>query len=74
MLIFFKKGETISSLPNSEAIADKRTSNPLRSEEKKERTYFKSDWTHFKANNSVSPIGHTSSQIHVPLINLKKLS
>ena len=58
-------------LRNSEAIADKRTSNPLQSEEKKEHTCSKSDWMCFKANNSVSPIGHTSSQIHVPLINLK---
>ena len=45
----------------SEAIADKRTTNPLRSEEKKECTYFKSDWTCFKANNSVLPIEHRSS-------------
>ena len=51
----------------SEAIADKRTTNPLRSEEKKERTYFKSDWTCFKANNSVSPKGHRSSQTHVSI-------
>ena len=42
-----------------EAIADKRTNNPLRSEEKKKHTYFKSDWTCFKENNSVSPMGHT---------------
>ena len=40
----------------SEAIADKRTPDPLRSEEKKDRTCFKSDWTCFKANNSVPPI------------------
>ena len=50
----------------SEAIADKRTANPLRSEEKKKRTYFKSDWICFKANNSASLIGHRSSQTHVP--------
>ena len=37
----------------SEAIADKRTTNPLRSEEEKERTYFRTDWTCFKANNIV---------------------
>ena len=51
----------------TEAIADKRTTNPLQSEEKKARTYFKSDWTCFKASNSVSPIGHRSSQTCVPL-------
>ena len=45
----------------SEVIADKRTTYPLRSEEKKERTYCKSDCTCFKANNSVSPIEHRSS-------------
>ena len=48
----------------TEAIADKRTTNPLRSEEK---TYFKSDWTCFKENNSVSPIGHRSYQTHVSI-------
>ena len=32
---------------------------------KKARTYFKSDWTCFKPNNSVSPIGHRSSQIGI---------
>ena len=53
----------------SEAIADKRTANPLRREEKKEPTYFKSDWTCFKANDSVSPIGHRSSQTHVSIKN-----
>ena len=53
----------------SESIADKRTTNPLRSEEKKERTYFKSDWRCFKANNSVSPIEHRSSQTHVSIKN-----
>ena len=54
----------------SEAIAEKRTTNhPLRSEEKKARTHFKSDWTCFKANNSVSPIGHRSSQTHVSTKN-----
>ena len=53
----------------SEAIADKRTTIPLRSEEKKARSYFKSDWTCFKANNSVSPIGHRSSQTHVSIEN-----
>ena len=47
----------------SEAIADKRATDPLRSEEEKERTYFKSDWTCFKANNSVSPIGPRSSDL-----------
>ena len=52
-----------------EAIADKRTTNLLRSEEKKERTYFKSDWTCFKANNSVLPILHRSSQTHVSIKN-----
>ena len=46
----------------SEAIADKHTTNPLRSEEKKEHSYFKSDWMCFKADNSVLPIGHRSSQ------------
>ena len=29
----------------SEAIADKRITNPLLSKEKKEGTFFKSDWT-----------------------------
>ena len=53
----------------SEAIAEKRTNNPLRSEKKKDRTYFKSDWTCFKANNSVSPIGNRSSQTHVSIKN-----
>ena len=53
----------------TEAIADKRTTNPLQSEEKKARTYFKSDWTCFKANNSVSPIGHRSSQTRVSIKN-----
>ena len=52
-----------------EAIGDKRTTNPPQSEEKKKCTYFKSDWTCFKANNSVSPIGHRSSQTHVSIIN-----
>ena len=55
----------------SEGIADKRTTNPLRSEEKKPSTYLKSDWsrhdTCFKANNIVSPIGHRSSQTHVSI-------
>ena len=51
----------------SEAIADKGTTNPLRSADKKERTLFKSDWMYFKANNSVSQIGHRSSQTHVSL-------
>ena len=55
----------------TEAIADKRTTNPLQSEEKKARTYFKSDWTCFKANNSVSPIGHRSSQTRVPIKNCR---
>ena len=40
-----------------EAIADKRTTNPVRREENKERTYFKSDWRCYKGNNSVPPIG-----------------
>ena len=53
----------------SEAIEDKCTTNPLRSEEKKEYTYFKSDWTFFKANNSGSPIAHRSSQTHVSIKN-----
>ena len=53
----------------TEAIADKRTTNPLQSEEKKARTYFKSDWTCFKPNNSVSPIGHRSSQIGIFIKN-----
>ena len=53
----------------TEAIADKRTTNPLRSEEKKARTYFKSDWTCFKENNSVSPIGHRSYQTRVSIKN-----
>ena len=53
----------------TEAIADKRTTNPLQSEEKKARTYFKSDWTCFKANNSVSPIRHRSSQTSVSIKN-----
>ena len=53
----------------TEAIADKRTTNPLQSEEKKGRTFFKSDWTCFKANNSVSPIGHRSSQTRVSINN-----
>ena len=53
----------------SEAIADKRTTNPLRNEEKKARTCFKSDWRYFKANNSVSPIGHRLSQTHVSIKN-----
>ena len=38
----------------SDAIADKRITNSLRSEEKKGRTYFKSDWTCFKADNRMS--------------------
>ena len=42
----------------SEAITDKCTTNPLRREVKKACTYFKSDSTCFKANNSVLPIGH----------------
>ena len=53
----------------SEAIADKRTTNPLQSEEKKERTYCKSHWTCFKANDSVSPKGYRSSQTHVSIKN-----
>ena len=53
----------------SEAIADKRTTNPLQSEEKKECTYCKSHWTCFKANNSVSLIGYRSSQTHVSIKN-----
>ena len=53
----------------TEAIADKRTTNPLRSEEKKARTYFKSDWTCFKENNSVSPIGHRSYQTRISIKN-----
>ena len=57
---------------NSEAIADQRTTNPLRSEAKKDRAYFKSDWTCFKVNNSVSPIGHRSSQTHVSIKNCLK--
>ena len=51
----------------SEAIAGKRTTNPQGSEEKEERTYFKSDWKCFKANDSMSPIGHRSSQTHVSI-------
>ena len=38
-------------------------------QEKKARAYFKSDWTCFKANNSVSPIGHKSSRTHVAINN-----
>ena len=53
----------------TEAIADKRTTNSLRSEEKKARTYFKSDWTCFKENNSVSPIEHRSYQTCVSIEN-----
>ena len=55
----------------TEAIADKRTTNPLQSEEKKARTYFKSDWTCFKENNSVSPIGHRSYQTRVSIKNCR---
>ena len=55
----------------SEPIADKRTTNFLRSEEKKERTYFKSDLTCFKANNSVSTKGHRSSQTHFSIKNCR---
>ena len=53
----------------SEAVSDNRITNPLLSEEKKVLTYFKSDWTCFKGNNSVLPIGHKSYQTHVSIKN-----